>query len=285
MKPEIDSAWAAVKSVLKDLSFHDIKTIAGLAGFGLQYLEISGFVYTLLDEDDYSGWNRPDCDQLISDITCRFVELEDEKKARFLNIVIEELLSGEFISSSNNNEQEYKLRNRLNRLGWQLIDNKVVPVEILDSSDLEELDPAAREDLINAATRFRDGQLSGAITSAYGAVEHVILQVYKNKGLGEIDYNKSFQNRCKKAFEATGVYAAIDNQLIGISWKEGDIKEFKKNLEGSVNHAAYVLQFLRNNMADAHGTKPVIKPLVFDSIKWAQIIVRLLSEKYDEMLT
>ncbi|MDP3333970.1 MAG: hypothetical protein Q8S55_18600, partial [Methylococcaceae bacterium] len=78
-----------------------------------------------------------------------------------------------------------------------------------------------------------------------------------------------------------GVYIAIDTQLSDIEWKDGDIKIFKKNLEGSVNSAALVLQLLRNNMSDAHGTKPVIKPLAFDSIKWSQIIVRLLSEKYD----
>jgi len=176
---------------------------------------------------------------------------------------------------------EEKLQSYLNRLGWQLIDNKVLPIEILDLSDLEELEPSAREDLVKAATRFRDGHLDGAISSAYTAVESVIARVYQDNNLGDVDYSKSFQSRCKKALEATGVYAAIDSQLTGIKWKDGDIKVFRSNLEGSLNQAAYVLQLLRNNMSDAHGKKPVIKPLVFDSIKWSQIIVRLLSEKYD----
>jgi hypothetical protein len=37
------------------------------------------------------------------------------------------------------------------------------------------------------------------------------------------------------------------------------------------------MQTLRANMSDVHGTKPVLKPLVFDSIKWAEILVRVLS--------
>jgi len=47
-------------------------------------------------------------------------------------------------------------------------------------------------------------------------------------------------------------------------------------LLGSLNQAAYVMQTLRSKMGDVHGTKPVLEPLVFDSLKWASLIVRLL---------
>jgi len=36
------------------------------------------------------------------------------------------------------------------------------------------------------------------------------------------------------------------------------------------------MQALRSRMGDVHGTKPILKPLVCDSIKWAELIVRIL---------
>ena len=278
MNNDINSAWAAVVPILRKCSFDDIKSIVGLAGFDIKILNSLGYY-------EHYGRSVPDGDQLVTEIEKRFLYFSDEIKQSFLNIVIEEILSSEYNLNSygrNVKKIEDRLRYCLNRLGWQVIDSKVLPIEVLDLSDLEELEPSAREDLIKAATKFRDGDLNGAILSAYAAVESVIARVYRDKNLGEVDYSKSFQCRCKKALGATGVYTAIDGQLTGIEWKDGDIKVFGQNLEGSLNQAAYVLQLLRNNMSDAHGKKPVIKPLVFDSIKWSQIIVRLLSEKYDD---
>ncbi len=269
---DINSAWAAVAPILEEFCFYDIRTIVGLAGFDRSL--IAGFDHGVWDGNNITR------QQLISVIERSFFEFANEKKQHFLNLVIGEILERKDGLNINYDPEE-KLQIYLNRLGWQVIDNAVLPIEVLDLSDLEELEPSAREELIKAATKFRDGDLNEAILSAYAAVESVIARVYRDNGLGEVDYSKSFQHRCKKALEATGVYIAIDGQLTGIEWKEGDIKVFGANLEGSLNQAAYVLQLLRNNMSNAHGTKPVIKPLAFDSIKWSQIIVRLLSEKYD----
>lgn len=276
MNQNINSAWAVVKSILRNFDFYDIKTIVGLAGFDSQLLETSGF--------DSNNWYKESRDVLVSEIGQDFFNFSDETKPRFLSVVIEEILSGRYTVYGNFRDEnlEERLRYCFNRLGWQLIDNKVIPIEILDSSDLEELDPAAREDLIKAATKFRDGDLSGAISSACAAVDSVTERVYQDKNLGEVNKSQAFQERCNKSLKAIGVLEAIDSQLTDIQWQAGEVKTFKENLKGSVNHAALVLQSLRKNMADVHGTKPVIKPLVFDSIKWAQIIVRLLSEKYDD---
>lgn len=276
---DINSAWAAVAPILRKFKFYDIKDIVGLAGFDLEILKGLGF--------DASDWRNPNTSQLVSEIGGCFLSFADETKLRFLNTVIEEIFSDRYRVSSYGDDIEEpegrkeRLQYCLNRLGWQLTDNKILPIEILDSADLEDLDPSAREDLIKAATKFRDGDLSGAISSACGAVDSAIERVYRDKKLGEVDKSQCFQDRCKKALEATGVYTAIDGQLNDIDWKEGSVKMFESNLKGSLNQAALVMQLLRSRMSDAHGTKPVIKSLVFDSIKWSQIIVRLLSEKYD----
>ncbi|MCI5139246.1 MAG: hypothetical protein D3922_12710 [Candidatus Electrothrix sp. AR1] len=156
-----------------------------------------------------------------------------------------------------------------------------MPVDILDKNDIEELDDACKADLIKAAKRFRDGDLSGALSAACGAVDSVTNKIYKIKDLGDIG-KASFQERCKVSLREIGVFESVQNQLEDINWKDSGVVPFKKNFEGTLNQASYVMQSLRANMSDAHGTKPVLKPLVFDSIKWAQIIVRLLSGRYQK---
>jgi len=45
-----------------------------------------------------------------------------------------------------------------------------------------------------------------------------------------------------------------------------------------MNQGAYVIQTLRSNMGDFHGTKPILKPLVFDCLKWIELMLRALKE-------
>jgi len=262
----INSAWAAVAPILREFSFYDIKDIVKLAGFDIEVLSKLG-----------SDGNKA---KLVNEIESCFMGFSDDKKSRYLTIVLEEILERRNKLNVNYDPEE-KLQYNLNRLGWKLIDNKVIPIDILDSSDLNELDPSARIDLVKAAVRFRDGDLSGSILSACSAVDSVLERIYAEKSLGDVK-DSAFQERCKKALDATGVYRLIDKQLSDINWKEGSLKIFSNNLQGSLNQAANVMQSLRNDMSDAHGTKPVLRSLAFDSIKWAQIIVRLLSEKVDD---
>ena len=56
-----------------------------------------------------------------------------------------------------------------------------------------------------------------------------------------------------------------------------DVTPFRKNFEGALNQGAYVMQTLRSKMGDVHGTKPILKPLVFDSLKWVELMVRALT--------
>jgi len=268
---DFNAAWAAISVTLKEFNFNDIKSIVKLAKFDINILRNLGF--------DVDNFARPDEDLLVEEIQEYFLKFPDVLKNHFLNIVLDAILSRRFNRYRNRDcNLEERLQKDLNRLGWQIIDNKVLPKEILDLSDLDELDTSAKEDLVKAATRFRDGDLNGAISSSYAAIESVIKKIYEDNNPSEIDYGKSFQDRCKKAFDGIGVYNVIADQLSDIGWQEDSVKQFQANLKGSLNQAAYVMQLLRNNMSDAHGTRPVIQPLAFDCIKWAQIIIRLLSK-------
>jgi hypothetical protein len=269
MENNINSAWAAIVPILKNFKFYTIKEIVGLAGFDIKKLDDLGI--------DNNNYNKPNGQQLVSEIGGYFSRFHEQKKQQFLNIVIEEVLNREHEFYGNYSIEE-KLQYYLNRLGWQLIDNKVLPIEILYSSDLDELDSSAREDLIKAATKFRDGDLSGAISSACAAVDSVTAKIYQKADLKISDAN-AFQEKCNVSFREVGIFTDIETQLNELGWEENKVKQLNENLKKSLKQAAFVMQVLRSGMSDAHGTKPVLKPLVFDSIKWSQIIIRLLSER------
>jgi len=129
--------------------------------------------------------------------------------------------------------------------------------------------------MVKAAQRFRDGDLSGAVSAACGAVDSVTTKVYFEQNLGDPG-SASFQERCKRAVSARGVIPAMENELRKLGWKEENIVPFKKNFEGALNQGAFVVQTLRSSMGDVHGTKPILRPLVFDSIKWAELLIRAI---------
>lgn len=153
--------------------------------------------------------------------------------------------------------------------------------EVLDPDDLPELPDASHQDLRKAAQRFRDGDLTGALSAACGAVDAATSQVYEEHHLGDPG-KASFQERCKRAMTARGVVPELEEQLGALGWSHADITPFKKSFEGALNQGAYVMQTLRSQMGDVHGSKPILRSLVFDSVKWAQLIVGSLIARKNE---
>ncbi|EIJ36968.1 hypothetical protein [Thiothrix nivea] len=260
MTPTINSVWNAVSAILKDhFSFYDIKQVIGLAGFDLE---------SIADLEQERGVSKG---KLITGITQGYSNFSEHDKKHFINIIVEEILD-------QRPHLFEKLEKYLSRLGWEFSNGSVIPIEIFDISDLPELHEKSKEDLIKASLRFRDGDLSGAISSACAAVDNVTAHIYSKYNLGDVG-KASFQEKCKVAIKNIKLFEEVDNQLKSIGWTDSSTSPFNKNFEGSLNQAAYVMQTLRANMSDVHGTKPVLRPLVFDSIKWAEILVRVLSDK------
>lgn len=71
----------------------------------------------------------------------------------------------------------------------------------------------------------------------------------------------------------------LDRQLTALGWTQTEVSPFRKNLEGALNQGAYVMQTLRSHMGDVHGTKPILRSLVFDCLRWAELIVGSLVER------
>ena len=257
----IAQAWNALRTALQgSFSFYDIREIVGLAGLDLTRI-------AHLEQKAGGGASKG---QLMTGIDRVFGEVDEEGRRHFLAIVAEEVLK-------RRPETRDSLLDYLSRLGWTLVENALIPIELFDPSELAELPPDSRGDLVKAAQRLRDGDLSGAVSSACGSVDSATASVYAAEGLGD-PTAASFQERCKKALAARGVLPKIEKELSELGWATSDIMPFCKNFEGALNQGAYVMQTLRSKMGDVHGTKPILKPLVFDSVKWAQLLVRALTD-------
>ncbi|HBN8226394.1 TPA: hypothetical protein L3690_001839 [Pseudomonas aeruginosa] len=255
-------AWGAIRPSLSDESFNDIKTIVGLSG-----LDVSELSHLVQKSSGMSGSATKG--QLMTAIDSAFGEMNDQDRRNFVALVTEELL----IRKPGVQEQ---LGEHLSRHGWGVVDNRLVLLELFDPTDLAQLPEAPRTDLVKAAQRFRDGDLSGAISAACGAVDTVTSAIYSEYSIGD-PTRASFQERCSRSLEARRVLSDIEGQLRELAWDEATLKPFSQNFKGALNQGAYVMQTLRSNMGDVHGTKPILKPLVFDALKWAELFVRTLN--------
>ena len=255
----LNQAWSAFRSVLRNaFSFYDIKEIVGLAG-----VDMTGLAR--LEQRQGGGASKG---QLINALDREIGLLEEGTKVRVLNHIAEEILGRD-------GKQIERLGEHLGRLGWQLVEGKLVPIKLFDVAELPVLPESARADLVKAAVRLRDGDLGGALASACGAVDASTNGIYLAHGLGSPSKD-SFQQRCSKALRATGTIEKLRDELEQLGWDEVDAAMLCKNLQGALNQGAFVLQMLRSRMSDVHGTKRELEPLVFDSLKWAALTVRML---------
>ena len=255
----LNQAWGAVRSVLRDaFTFYDIKEIVGLAGIDVTHL-------APLVQRAGGGASKG---QLITALDGEIGKLDHATKPRVLAHIAEAVVTRQ-------PRQKERLDEYLDRLGWQLVDGKLIPIELFDVSELTELPDAARTDLVKAAARLRDGDLDGALAAACAAVDSATNAIYAEHGL-QSQSSDGFQARCGTALKKRGTISRLAGELNALGWGEADVAILAKNLRGALTQGAYVMQALRSKMSDIHGSKRVLKPLVFDSLKWAALIVRML---------
>jgi hypothetical protein len=260
MQNNINIIWNVLSAILEEnFAFSNIKQIVGLSGFDRTILSDM--------EQKYSGGSSKS--QLINEIDKNIKELSSDDFKHFVNIATEEILERDV-------SLKPKLDKYLERLGWQLYNNQIIPIEIFDLSELQELDENSHQDLIKATIRFRDGDLSGAMTSICSSIDSLTNDIYTRYALGNPN-TASFQERCNKSIQALNVLDDIETELIALGWDTSEVNHFKKNIKDSLNKLALVTQKLRSGMGDVHGSKPVLKSLVFDSFKFAQILIRMLT--------
>lgn len=64
-----------------------------------------------------------------------------------------------------------------------------------------------------------------------------------------------------------------DLVALGMSADDADVVTIETRK--SMNHAAQLLQMLRRSMGDVHGTRPTLRRMAYDAVKWASAICGL----------
>ncbi|WP_416260267.1 hypothetical protein [Gibbsiella quercinecans] len=254
--------WGPVRSTLADkFSFGDIKRIVGYTNIDMSQL-------AHLEQKPQNGASKS---QLLSAIDKQIDSMDVQRSSHFVAICCEEMLRQK-------TDIIDELERVLSRVGWKFTGTALIPIEIFDIAELADIPESAHNDIQKAAIRLRDGDLGGALSAACGALDSVTNEIYNQFGLGDVG-GDSFQQRIRKSLNALNVKDKLFSELGSIGWAEQDYKPLVSNFDGSLNQAAFVMQKLRSDMGDVHGSKPVIGALVYDSIKWSLLLLRVLSTR------
>lgn len=254
---ELKKLWGIVRRYLGELSFSLIKDVVGLTGFPISELGN-------LQQKQSGGATK---DRLLSEIDKIVNDYEYEDLNLFLNTICEEI-------HKRLPHHQDELQSYLNKIGWQFIDGNLLPIEIFDKSELPELPQRTRDDFIKALTKFSSGDLSGSLGSACSSLDSLTTEIIIKNNLGEAT-KMSFQQKVVESFKVLPKNEIVSD-LVDLGWQQVDAEKLMHNLAGSINQIAFVLQKLRSDMSDVHGTKPVLKELVYFSLKWAEILSRIL---------
>ena len=256
----LDKAWNGIRVVLRrEFSFYEIKELVGLAG-----VEATRLAH--LVQRRSSGTSKG---ELMTALDREIGALEPGTKRTVMTRIAEAIVDQRPDATG---QMEACLR----PLGWSFVEGRLLPMAVFDVNDLATLPEASHQDLAKAAARFQEGDLSGALAAASGAVDSAVHAVFKEHNLNDSQPRTSFHARYKRALRAKKTVENVEAELRALGWEECEARKVAKNMEGALNHGAFVMQSLRSRMSDVHGTQNAISTLVFDTIKWAALIVAAL---------
>jgi hypothetical protein len=158
--------------------------------------------------------------------------------------------------------------------GFEYVDGTFIPTAILDEREARFLPRSSAFELSKAMKRLVEGDESGAITAACGAVDTLMQQLYAVHDLGDPG-KVSFAAKVGTTIARLRIFEDMKDQLIALGMKDELASEFVTNMQKATNHAAQMLQALRKAMGDVHGSKPALRRSAFDAIKWASAICAL----------
>lgn len=254
-KTELKRLWGIIRRYLGGLTFSIIKDVIGLTGFPISEL---GHI------QQQKGATKG---QLLSEVDKTVNNYDYEELKLFLNTICEE------VYKRLPHHQE-ELQDYLNKIGWQFIEGNLIPLEIFDRSELSKLPKSTRKDFVKALEKFSDGDISGSLGSSCSSIDSLTTEIINKHSIGD-PTKMSFQQKIVESFEVKPKNEIVNN-LVSLGWQRKDADMLIHNLKGSINQIGFVLQKLRSDMSDVHGTKPVLKELVYFALKWAEILSRIL---------
>jgi hypothetical protein len=251
--------WGPISSLLFEFSSDDVQKIVERAGLTPDW--------TLTKEQAYSHTTRKRA--FRGRINNIYLKLDPPEKQQFIINAAKGILDVK-------PDHRDRINELLQNIGWIILEDRLVPIDVINPSDLVNLPQSTRDDLSKAAERLSN-DLSGAITNSCGAVESVCVEVYRKHNLGEVE-KASFQEKVNRSLEAVNALEKLRNELVNLGWDADKAEILCKNLKGAISQAAFVMQGIRSGMGDVHGSKPALNTIAFDSIKWSMIITSLLRE-------
>ena len=254
--------WGPIRSALiENFTFGEIKQIVGYAN-----IDMSALAH--LEQRPQGGATKS---QVLSAIDRQIGQMDGDSAGFVSSICCEEMLRRK-------PDLVDELERVLSRVGWKFSGTTLLPIEIFDISELQDIPENAHIDIQKAASRLRDGDLSGSLSASCAAIDSETNAIYQEYNLGDPG-KASFQEKIKRSLNAIETKQALINELQDIGWVEQDYNPVASNFDGSLNQAAFVMQKLRAKMGDVHGTKPVIAAIIYDSIKWSSLLLRILATR------
>lgn len=250
----IGNAWPVLRTIIRNsLSFPQIKDLVGACGLPVHRL---GHLQ--------QGPGGASKGQLMDAIDLLFAELDIQGQDRVVVNAVSELLRRA-------PDSRQRVEEVLARVGWGLTGADVQPLTLQIDLEATQLPEAAQEAIRNCIRRYRDGDVSGAMTAVCGLVDGITEQVYREHNLGN-HRDASYQERISRA--VTALEGAFRDPLRGTSLAADEIDRLWQNFRQACNQAGYVLGSFRREFSDAHGPAPAPPSLIQRALDCAVFIVR-----------
>lgn len=204
-------------------------------------------------------------DPFLSAVDVRYHQLDQLHKEQTLRTLADQLADDQ-------------VRDDMAKLGYDFVAGAFVPVEQYDRREVEFVPPTSAGELAKAMKRLNEGDESGAITAACGAVDFLTGSIYVRDDLGDPGKTASAA-KVGTVAARLNVFAEIKSDLVGLGMAEGDAARITEEWQKATNHAATMLQILRSKMGDVHGTKSSLRRAAYDAVKWSSAICGLLDDR------
>jgi hypothetical protein len=245
------------------LSEEDIGRLFGVVFAELRTLSLTN-ARTVVASAGITGVNSPTqyWDPFLAGVERAFYQLEPESRLSALRI-----LAAQFSASE-------QVRNLFGLHGFEYVDGTFVPTALLDRREARYLPPSSASELAKAMKRLVDGDETGAITAACGAVDTLMQQIYVAHSIGD-PAQTAFAAKVNTALQRLNIFHEMKTELVALGMGLADAESIAMEMQKGTNHAAQMLQTLRRTMGDVHGSKPALRRAAYDAIKWASAICGL----------
>ena len=204
-------------------------------------------------------------DPFLRAVDLEYHQLDQQRKEQTLRALADSLADGQ-------------VRDDMAKLGYDFVAGTFVSVEQYDRREAEFLPPTSASQLAKALARLSEGDESGAVTAACGAVDVLTGSIYVRNELGDPG-RTAFAAKVGTVIARLNVFEEINHDLVSLGIPQPDADKIADEWQKATNHAATMLQLLRSKMGDVHGTKPSLRRAAFDAVKWSSAICGLLDDR------